>query len=87
MTSETKRQTIEVDGEWQDLCAIFTDMVDSDVTLQIQESYKTAVIFGGSAAPSVADSGLLLSHGQTVRGSADHIWVKGAGTVVVHAEG
>ena len=87
MASETKRTSFALTASWQDLCVTFTDIVGVDVTIQAKNSYRSLIIFGGASPPSDTDASLELVAGQSVRGSSDHIWVKGGGALTVHVEG
>jgi hypothetical protein len=87
MASETKRTQVQLNNDWQDLCAIFEDIADVDVTIQAKKSYRSQIIFGGDTPPGPDDGALELTEGQSVRGSASHIWAKGGGFLVVHVEG
>ena len=86
MNSETKRTSIVLSATWQDIVATFSDVANADIVVQ-SKGTTAAVIFGGASAPSGGDTSFGLSPGQMVRGNAEHVWVKGVGSVVVHVEG
>lgn len=79
---------LTLEDEWQDVAAseIYPEVAGQRVTIQYKGGPIVLVYIGGASAPSNRSFGILLEQGQSVTGTSDHFWVRGAGTVAILVE-
>lgn len=79
---------LTLEDEWRDIAAseYYPEVAGQRVTIQYKGGPIVRIYIGGVSAPSNEGFGIILDQGQSVTGTSDHFWVRGAGKVAILVE-